>query len=395
MLSRRNSSVALIVCLTCRLFGGENPPPILIAPSSRISPEAVVKVGLLEFNATGQAKQFEPHTELSARLESQDKSWIVKLKAEPGGIHSLSSGHYGVQTYAIALPPVPPGSYRLSLEEWPEAKAVSIEIGGGLYQTESVRPAIKSERDKPAISFLDRGFLERITPHKAVYFIYGPDAPAAKFQISFKYKLVDFGSVESDEIVPTLQFGYTQRSLWDIEATSSPFYDTSYMPELIFESLAPAKNNGAAFFNWLGYQAAFRHESNGRDGDVSRSLNNFSLRTMFSFGLTSEWKLFIAPELFTYVGGLSNNPSLKNYRGYGKLNVGIGLPKGISVQASYWAGKDFDHESVQLDLTIPLHGRWTNFEGYLLVQYFNGYGESLLNYEGKSDTIRAGISFVR
>ncbi len=60
-----------------------------------------------------------------------------------------------------------------------------------------------------------------------------------------------------------------------------------------------------------------------------------------------------------------------------------------------FTGKDFDHTSVQLDLTFPIRTKLLHFETYLLFQYFNGYGESLLSYREKAETLRAGISLVR
>ena len=59
------------------------------------------------------------------------------------------------------------------------------------------------------------------------------------------------------------------------------------------------------------------------------------------------------------------------------------------------AGRDFDRFSTQLDLSVPVRFRLFDFATYFLVQYFNGYGESLRSYETKSETVRAGFSFVR
>jgi outer membrane phospholipase A len=44
---------------------------------------------------------------------------------------------------------------------------------------------------------------------------------------------------------------------------------------------------------------------------------------------------------------------------------------------------------------VPIRTKLLNFETYLLIQYFNGYGESLLHYDTKSETVRAGLSLVR
>lgn len=310
---------------------------------------------------------------------------------EPAGSEAAARGGGGT----FASDPEP-GWFAFERGEtgWAAPAPIAVDAGGppdNGAQTASPAPAGK----RPAISFLDRSFVGRLLPHEAVYFIYGPDAPAAKFQLSFKYRLVDFVRGRDAGTSPALQFGYTQRSLWDTDAPSSPFYDTSYMPELMYESFAPARKPAGASFAWLGYQAAFKHESNGRDDGASRGLNTVYFRPYFAFGDLEGWRLLVVPEVFAYVGGLKNNPLLEDYRGYGKLNIGIGRAGGVGLNASLWAGKDLDHKSVQLDLTIPLREDWMSFEAYLLVQYFNGHGESLRDYRGKSEAIRIGISLVR
>ena len=60
-----------------------------------------------------------------------------------------------------------------------------------------------------------------------------------------------------------LYVGFTQRSLWDIDADSSPFFDTSYMPELMYESQSYLDLGKTGGFQFLGFQAGLRHESNG------------------------------------------------------------------------------------------------------------------------------------
>ena len=52
--------------------------------------------------------------------------------------------------------------------------------------------------------------------------------------------------------------------------------------------------------------------------------------------------------------------------------------------------------SVQTNLTIPIEfDHMFDFATYLLVQYWEGYGESLLDYNKQSSSIRVGFSLVR
>jgi outer membrane phospholipase A len=248
---------------------------------------------------------------------------------------------------------------------------------------------------QPEAAKFERTFVGRLGPHEPIYFAYGPDAPAAKFQFSFKYKILSFGEATAQRIPSTLQFAFTQRSLWDITGNSSPFYDTSYMPELFYESLAPASGKGDGGFAWLGYQAGYKHESNGRDGPVSRSLNTVFVQPVISFGTLDGWYLVVAPRIFSYIGGLGDNNDLKDYRGYGQLRLVLGKNAGPSLMYTGIVGQHGDHFTTQLDLTVPVRTHLLNFETFLLVQYFNGYGESLLAYREKSETVRAGVSLVR
>lgn len=118
-------------------------------------------------------------------------------------------------------------------------------------------------------------------------------------------------------------------------------------------------------------------------------------RPVFVFGNIDGWHLLAMPEVFAYVGTLEDNPDLEKYRGFGKLSLVFGRNDGPSLMATLWAGNDFKHRTVQLDLNLPIRTRLLNFETYLLIQYFNGFGESLLSYDQESETVRAGISLVR
>jgi outer membrane phospholipase A len=248
----------------------------------------------------------------------------------------------------------------------------------------------------PATSALSRGFAGRFMPNLPVYFIYGSGDQSAKFQLSFDYRLATLvtGGVDNERVT-TLRIGYTQRTLWDINGRSSPFYDTSYMPEFVLNMDSPMPSDTNQMFTWLGLRGGFQHESNGKSGTDSRSLNTFYIRPRLVFGRLREWDLVLLPEIQTYIGDLGDNDDLKNYRGYGKLRFYLGKSDGPSLMFTGWSGQHFNHGSYQIDLAIPARTRWLNIEAYYYLQYFNGYGESLLAYRAKSDALRAGIGLMR
>lgn len=262
-------------------------------------------------------------------------------------------------------------------------------------ETSVVGAPLGAETDAPAVSRFQRAFLDRFGVHQPIYFVFGPDKPAAKFQFSFKYRVMS-DTNRLNSVIPafrSLYFGYTQRSLWDITSDSSPFFDTSYMPELFFESLANRKTGGLG--EWLGYQVGVQHESNGRDGTGSRSLNIAYVRPMFALGAVRGWSLVFAPKLLVDIDNLSDNPDLRRYRGYGEYILMLTKNDSLSFTAIGRIGDKWDKGSIQVDVNYPLKVKYGNFATFLLLQYFDGYGESLLRYNQTSTMVRAGFGLVR
>jgi len=240
-------------------------------------------------------------------------------------------------------------------------------------------------------SVLGRTFSGRLQANEPMYFVYGTGPQAAKFQFSFKYRVVDLGARTPATTRSSLQLGYTERSLWDVDSASSPFYDTSYMPELFWEwiKIPPRKQRGVSF---NAFQAGFKHESNGKEGVDSRSVKIAYLRAGFFVGPVDGWHFVFSPEVWTYVDEADD---IAEYRGYGKLRGTFGKADSLNLRLTAMVGKGFDHGSVQLDLTYPVRVGFLDLSVFALVQYFNGYGESLLSYDRKTESLRLGFAFVR
>jgi phospholipase A1 len=240
-------------------------------------------------------------------------------------------------------------------------------------------------------------FKEHFYPHEPLYFIAGTESPNAKFQISLKYQVFTSEGKYARR-VPELQcfyLGYTQTSLWDWSQPSAPFFDSSYKPELLYASDWVKPDRWAHRFG-LRFQTGLQHESNGRDGESSRSLNIVYVKPTLAFGPADGFQMILMPRAWVYVGSLSDNPELAEYWGYAGLRMVLGWNQGLQLSALGRVGDRFDRGALQLDLTYPL---WkiplVRSSMFLHLQYFTGYGESLLEYNERSDAFRAGFSLFR
>src|SRR5437773_7090282 len=109
-----------------------------------------------------------------------------------------------------------------------------------------------------------------------MYFVIGARSGySTRFQISFKYRLFDqaAGLGRDRPWLSGLYFGYTQNSVWDLSSQSRAFRDTSYRPSLFW------KWERAGDKTWIdAARFGAEHESSGKDGDRSRSINTLFIR---------------------------------------------------------------------------------------------------------------------
>ncbi|MFC5300611.1 phospholipase A [Azospira restricta] len=233
-----------------------------------------------------------------------------------------------------------------------------------------------------------------LSANEPMYIVAGArDGLDARFQLSFKYRLFDARSLPA-RLAPALghlHVGYTQTSLWDLHGDSKPFRDTSYRPSLFWQGRVGDGNGIAPSFLRGGYE----HESNGRDGARSRSIDTLFLQPAWRKDFADGRTLLFAPKFYAYVER-DDNPDIGRYRGYADWLLRYGDEAGWVLAARLRRGSS-GHGSAQLDLSHPLRDPlFSRVGGFFHVQLFSGYGETLLDYNVKRDPqLRIGFSIVR
>jgi len=211
----------------------------------------------------------------------------------------------------------------------------------------------------------------------------------AKFQISFKVKL--WPDVMDKDV--DLWFAYTQLSFWQLynSTFSSPFRETDYEPELFLTFRTDYAPFGLDLFGLKGriINLGINHQSNGRARPLSRSWN----RIVTNFGFEKDNFNFFAKAWYRIPESATDddNPNIEKYMGYGELSGTYYWNKhrfGAMLRNNLRTSEN--KGSVQLDWSFPFPFiKNDRFSGY--IQYFNGYGESLLDYNANSNRISIGI----
>lgn len=276
-----------------------------------------------------------------------------------------------------------------ALGEDPQARqrALPVEARAATASPAAEAPTVAAEviPPAPALSFYD-----------PMYFVVGANGgTTARFQLSFKYRLFDEAgaAVGLLPFLGGLHFGYTQTSLWDLGSDSAPFRDTSYRPALFYEWAIPVAA-GSRHRSWL--RAGVEHESNGRDGDKSRSINTAFVQLDWQYRLgQGQTHIGVTPKVWGYLEK-SDNPDIQRYRGYGELGLRFGRDEGWLAKLMLRRGKGGVGTS-QVDLSYPLRQSiFSSVGAFLHLQYFDGEGETLLDYRRAGHPqLRIGISIVR
>jgi phospholipase A1/A2 len=231
-----------------------------------------------------------------------------------------------------------------------------------------------------------------LLPYEPIYFAVGFNQGAnARFQFSFKFRILSPLGNTSD-LPSDIYFGYTQTSLWDLHTQSKPFYDTSYKPTLFYyRELVDWK---PAWIDRLSLQAGLQHESNGQAVKTSRSLNTFYAMPIASWTKWRTWEFLVAPRAIAYLEK-GENPDLPRYRGYVEWLLSAEHGQDFKFTAYLRKGTGSGYGSMELNASWGLQSWLPGLGGRMQLQYFNGWGESLLDYnKRRPDQVRLGFMLV-
>jgi len=310
----------------------------------------------------------------------------VDLPAELGA--PILPGNFRRQTYRTRVPENFSGPVQIALDRLPSARThVAVEAIDGKP------PVVLGDATTLRVDTVPEPAL---SPHEPMYVLVGNRGPStARFQLSFKYRLFDERGMPAKMLPPLgkVHFGFTQNSLWDIGGSSAPFRDTSYKPSLFYDEPQLLASGGGRHL--LGMQAGVEHESNGRDGSRSRSINIAYVKPSWRWFVDDEHYVSVAPKIYGYLER-SDNDDIGRYRGHVDLELRYGKRDGWLFASMLRKGSGPGH-SVQLDASYPIRQPFfANAGGFIHFQYFNGYGETLLDYNvRRSPQFRIGFSIVR
>jgi phospholipase A1 len=186
---------------------------------------------------------------------------------------------------------------------------------------------------------------------------------------------------------------YTQKAHWQMfnSGMSAPFRDTNHEPEMFLTFLT--KQSFLGMTNRM-INVGINHQSNGRSGSQSRSWNRLYAEFILEkdhFYLSAKpwWRIPEEDKSNPQDTTGDDNPDISDYMGYGEV---IGLYELKRHRLGFMLRNILPSPyrgAVQLDWSLPLRNK---VRGY--VQYYNGYGETLLDYNYYSNRIGIGVMLI-
>lgn len=176
----------------------------------------------------------------------------------------------------------------------------------------------------------------------------------------------------------SINAGYTQLFYWQFYAESRYFRETNYAPEVFFSDHFQK--------NW---QASYGlvHQSNGKGGENERGWN----RVYANFETSGEnWLLSVKPWMLVFQSDSSDlhNPDIAHYLGHEKIRYDYRFANRMQAAISLTnVESGMQRGAVEVDYTVPLTRNLS-----FMVQYFNGYGQSLIEYDHRTQSVGVGFS---
>lgn len=221
--------------------------------------------------------------------------------------------------------------------------------------------------------------------YKDNYFIFGPpvgpkitrENTNAKFQVSIAQKL-------TKSVLPWhtyLYLFYTQKVFWNVLEESLPMTDLNFNPGVGICKPFFVKNR---YIGKLTLQ--LEHESNGRDSIQSRSWNRITLGA----NIIVDANLSVHGKVWIPIIDGENNKDILDYCGIyqvGTSYISDNKRWNASVVLVKRRGWNLNYNTI-IELAWKLSN---NQNQYLFMQYYNGYGEGLLDYNKFHSQLRVGI----
>ncbi|MDE6143598.1 MAG: phospholipase A [Muribaculaceae bacterium] len=200
-----------------------------------------------------------------------------------------------------------------------------------------------------------------------------------KFQISVGIRLTEATLPWNSYIF----LMYTQKTFWNVFQESLPMRDINFNPGIGWTKPFFSKDRYVGKLTLM-----IEHESNGRDGEDSRSWNRISLS---GSTLIDEWLMVHAKFWIPIIDG-QNNKDILNYCGIFQSGFVVTTPnKEFSWGLTWVKRKGFN-----LNFNTIWEMSWRVYDKMnlnLFAQYYNGYGENLIDYNQFHSRFRVGIVF--
>lgn len=222
--------------------------------------------------------------------------------------------------------------------------------------------------------------------YQPTYLLFGNKTDQIKTQFSFKYQFTT--------MFP-LYIGYTQLMLWNAYNTddSSPIRETNYNPEIFYR-----KDINFLFIKYIQL-IPFEHKSNGQPvNDKDRTLDSSGFKLGYEFK-TSYLNIEIDTKYYYLYNLGSKNDDIRHYMGSQEYRIAL-YPKFLKNQVTdceeisvrFILGQQLYRNAFEYSFKIRIP--FDIFSPYIYFQIWDGYGESLVDYNVRYTAYRGGLIFA-
>ena len=198
-----------------------------------------------------------------------------------------------------------------------------------------------------------------------------------KFQISFRQRL-------TKSILPFhshLFLSYSQKAIWNVFEESLPFHDLNFNPGIGVQNLVV--HNGRLVGNAT---IMIEHESNGRDGEASRSWN----KVTFGYAAVIDPRLEVYAKTWIPIIDGQQNKDILKYCGIFQTGTQY-----ISEDQRWVADVTFVKRqgwNLNFNTILNVGFRLSKKRNqYLMLHFYDGYGENMLDYNKYHCNVRLGL----